>query len=293
LFRFLHVLGTALVPFFARVSEQPLFRVLHVFRSSPCSIFCTHSRSSPCTNFGCIPLQPLFRFWLVFHSSPCSTYSTAALVQFFARIRTSPCFIFSTYSAASLGHFLHVFRLSPFSDFCLNSTEALVPFFTRIRSIPCSEFCPYSAAALVLFLARIPASFFNVFRQFLFWLCTYYGKLYLARLRQHLICFFFHGFLHLCSLYDTYSGSLCSAFCAHLGRLESLFFTRIPAVFCFFMFSGSLCPIVLQILKQPLMLIARNPAASFLFLKVPSQQFRSAWKWFGWIGLGMYMDRRR
>ncbi len=28
-------------------------------------------------------------------------------------------------------------------------------------------------------------------------------------------------------------------------------------------------------------------------LKVPSHQFRSAWKWFGWIGLGMYMDRRQ
>jgi hypothetical protein len=27
--------------------------------------------------------------------------------------------------------------------------------------------------------------------------------------------------------------------------------------------------------------------------KVPSHQFSSAWKWFGWIGLGMYMDRRR
>jgi hypothetical protein len=31
------------------------------------------------------------------------------------------------------------------------------------------------------------------------------------------------------------------------------------------LFSGSLCPIVLQILKQTLMLNARNPAASFFF----------------------------
>ncbi len=26
-------------------------------------------------------------------------------------------------------------------------------------------------------------------------------------------------------------------------------------------------------------------------LKVPSHQFRSAWKWYGWIGLDMYKDR--
>jgi hypothetical protein len=60
----------------------------------------------------------------------------------------------------------------------------------------------------------------------------------------------------------THSGSLCSAFCAHSGRLEALF--------CFYTYSGSLSPIVLQILKQPLMLIARIPAAFFLFFKIYS-----------------------
>jgi hypothetical protein len=112
--------------------------------------------------------------------------------------------------------------------------------------------------------------------------CTYSGKLYLARLRQHLICFF-HGFLYLCSLYDTYSGSLCSAFCAHSDRLEALFcFYSYSGSLssAFFMFSGSLCPIVLQILKQPLMLIARNPAASFLFLKTYSGSLYAAFSCF-------------
>jgi hypothetical protein len=48
------------------------------------------------------------------------------------------------------------------------------------------------------------------------------------------------------------------------------------------MFSGSLCPIVLQILKQPLMLIARNPAASFsfLFLKTYSGSLYAAFSCF-------------
>ncbi len=27
-------------------------------------------------------------------------------------------------------------------------------------------------------------------------------------------------------------------------------------------------------------------------LKVPSHQFKSAWKWYAWIGLHMYMNRR-
>jgi hypothetical protein len=94
---------------------------------------------------------------------------------------------------------------------------------------------------------------------------------------------FFHGFLHLCSLYDTYSGSLCSPFCAHSGRIEAIFcfYTYSGSLSsAFFLFSGSLCPIVLQILKQPLMLIARNPAAFFLFLKTYSGSLYAAFSCF-------------
>ncbi len=31
--------------------------------------------------------------------------------------------------------------------------------------------------------------------------------------------------------------------------------------------------------------------AGHVFLKVPSHQFRSAWKWYAWIGLHMYVNR--
>jgi hypothetical protein len=67
--------------------------------------------------------------------------------------------------------------------------------------------------------------------------------------------------------------------CFRTGLRLCFVSTRIPAVFLL-LFSGSLCPIVLQILKQTLMLIARIPAASFLFLKTYSGSLYAAFSCF-------------
>ncbi len=186
------------------------------------------------------------------------TYSTAALVPFSG-----------TYSSGAFVPFSRTYSTAAFVPFFARiSEQPLFQFWLVFRSSPCSDFCTYSATALVLFLARIPASFFHVFRQPLFW--------FLHILRQPLFCTFeaafdmffsrIHAFFVL-FMAHILTTSLCSVFLNAFGQALSCFCTHSSD---FFMFFGSFCPIVLQILKQPLMLISRNPAASFLFLKTYS-----------------------